>query len=81
MMANSVVIKDSSGSHVGVANRRLDVNVLGQLVPKDFDYISLSYTGDDLTSVVYKVGGSGGATVTTLTLSYTNNVLQSVGRS
>ena len=35
-----------------------------------YDYISLSYTGDNLTGVTYKQGGSGGATVATLTLTY-----------
>jgi hypothetical protein len=34
------------------------------------DYIGLTYTGDNLTGVVYKDGGSGGTTVATLTLAY-----------
>jgi hypothetical protein len=34
------------------------------------DYIALSYTGTNLTGVVYKEGGSGGTTVATLTLAY-----------
>lgn len=34
------------------------------------DYISCGYTGSNLTSVVYKTGGSGGTTVATLTLAY-----------
>jgi hypothetical protein len=34
------------------------------------DYIALSYTGANLTGVVYKDGGSGGTTVATLTLAY-----------
>ena len=29
------------------------------LSPGEYDYISLSYTGSNLTGVVYKVGGSG----------------------
>lgn len=36
----------------------------------EYDYISLSYTGSNLTGVVYKTGGSGGTTVATLTLGY-----------
>ena len=41
------------------------------------DYIDLSYTGANLTGVVYKDGGSGGSTVATLTLSYdgSNNLI------
>lgn len=37
------------------------------------DYISLSYTGSNLTGVVYKSGGAGGTTVATLTLAYDGN--------
>lgn len=34
------------------------------------DYISCSYTGSNLTQVVYKEGGSGGTVVATLNLTY-----------
>jgi len=43
--------------------------------------ISLSYTGSDLTGVIYKTGGSGGTTVATLTLAYSLGNLVSVTRS
>jgi len=46
------------------------LNFLSGLVPHAHDYISLSYTGTNLTGVVYKTGGSGGTTVATLTLGY-----------
>lgn len=42
----------------------------GNLVPAVYDYISLSYTGANLTGVIFKIGGSGGAVVGTLTLGY-----------
>lgn len=46
------------------------------------DYIALSYTGANLTGVVYKDGGSGGTTVATLTLAYDgSNNLTSVTKS
>ena len=50
--------------------------VSGLSVP-EHDYISLSYTGSNLTGVVYKTGGSGGTTVGTLTLAYdgSNNLI------
>lgn len=41
----------------------------GLSIPKA-DYLSLSYTGSNLTGVVYKIGGSGGTTVATLALTY-----------
>jgi hypothetical protein len=37
------------------------------------DYVSCSYTGSNLTGVVFKNGGSGGNTVATLTLTYDGN--------
>jgi hypothetical protein len=43
-----------------------------------YDYMSLAYTGDNLTSVVYKTGGSGGTTVATLTLAYSGANLTSI---
>jgi len=45
------------------------------------DYIGLTYTGDDLTGVVYKTGGAGGTTVASLTLAYSGGKLVSVTRS
>ena len=51
---------------------------LGQLVPKQYDTIQLSYSGSDLTQVVYK---SAGVTVATLTLTYSSGLLSQVVRS
>lgn len=57
------------------------VDVLSGLAVPEHDYIALSYTGDNLTGVVFKTGGSGGSTVATLTLAYTGDVLDSVTKS
>lgn len=53
------------------------VNNLSQLVPVAYDYISLGYTGADITGVVYKTGGASGTTVATLALTYdgSSNIL------
>ena len=51
------------------------------LVPSQYDYIAMTYTGDNLTGVVFKVGGSNGTIVATLTLDYTGAVLNSVTKS
>lgn len=56
----------------------LRVSNLGTLVPEEYDEIDLSYTGDNLTGVVYK---SLGMTVATLTLSYSGDKLIQVLRS
>lgn len=55
--------------------------IANSLVPAAYDYVSLSYTGNDLTGVVFKTGGSGGTTVATLTLAYTGSNLTSVTRT
>lgn len=48
----------------------------------DHDYIGMSYTGSNLTGVVYKTGGSSGTTVATLTLTYDgSNNLTGVAKS
>jgi hypothetical protein len=49
---------------------RLNTIMVSSLVPKIYDYVSCGYTGSNLTTVVYKTGGSGGTTVATLTLAY-----------
>lgn len=51
------------------------------LVPKVYDYISLTYTGSDLTTAVYKTGGAAGTTVATLTMTYSTGILQTVTRT
>ena len=55
----------------------IPVNILNTLVTQNYDYISCSYTGDNLTGVVFKTGGSTGTTVATLALTYdgSNNLL------
>jgi hypothetical protein len=59
--ASGVEIKNDSGNPIPV--------VTGLEIP-EHDYIALSYTGANLTGVVYKTGGSSGTTVATLTLAY-----------
>jgi len=64
----------------------LRVNSAGELlssslVPEKYDYIALSYTGSDLTGVIYKLGGSGGTTVANLALAYSAGVLQTITRT
>ena len=56
-----VEIKNDSGNPIPT--------IQGLEIPAH-DYIALSYTGANLTGVVYKDGGSGGTTVATLTLAY-----------
>ena len=75
-------LKDTLGREFGISQTAgvIDVSCLG-LVKEHYDYVALGYTGVDLTSVVYRVGGALGAIVATLTLTYAANVLQTVTRT
>lgn len=44
-----------------------------QLVPQQYDYIDLDYTGGLVTSAVYRQGGAAGTIVATLTITYTTD--------
>ena len=70
--ASGIEIKNDSGNPIPI--------VSGLEIP-EHDYISLSYTGDNLTGVVYKTGGSSGTTVATLALVYSGSNLASVTKS
>ena len=82
-----VFVVDSAGNQIDGATEAKQDNViteltkLNSLVPAVYDYIALSYTGVDLTGVVFKTGGVGGTTVSTLTLAYTGSVLDSVTKT
>ena len=48
------------------------------LVPEVYDYLELGYTGDNITTVIYKTGGASGTTVATLTIAYSGSNITSV---
>ncbi len=58
-----------------------NLEALNSLAPTIYDYISLSYTGSNLTDVVFKRGGSSGTVVSTLTLAYSGSNLVSVTKT
>ena len=56
-------------------------SIPGFAIP-EHDYVSMTYTGPNMTTVVYRQGGSGGTVVTTLTLTYDgNNNVTSITKS
>lgn len=55
-------------------------DIISPLVPETYDYIELSYSGNNITSSVFKVGGSGGTVVATLNLTYSGDNIISVER-
>jgi len=69
----AVEIKNSTDdTRATVTSKGLAVfdETTNSLCPAVYDYISLSYTGSNLTGVVFKTGGSTGTTVSTLTLGH-----------
>lgn len=80
--ALSVEIVDANGNQLGGTTGILTLESTG-LVPKVYDYIS--YASGTLTDVyTYKTGGANGATVATLTVTWTTSgksVLSSVART
>jgi hypothetical protein len=72
--AQDMAIVDGSGNQI------TSFPIAGLAIPTH-DYVSLSYTSGNLTGVVYKTGGSGGTTVATLTLAYSNGILSTVTKS
>lgn len=62
-----------------IATRLSDpLTVVQGLVPTEYDEITLTYTGDDLTGIAYRQGGT---VVATLTLTYLDGRLTGVARS
>ena len=57
------------------------IQTLNSLVPSEYDYISLSYSGNNLSQAKFYLGGPFGTLISTLTLLYTGNNLTSVQRS
>ena len=71
---------DTSEIPLNPASEETLSSVAGMNIP-EHDYVGLSYTGDNLTGVVYKTGGVSGTTVATLTLAYSGSDLISVTKS
>lgn len=70
------VLTDSDG------RLQVDALVLSGLVGVAHDYIGITYNADNTINVItYKTGGSGGATVATVTLGYTSGNITSVTKT
>jgi hypothetical protein len=64
-----------------IALRRYEPAIPGLAIP-EHDYVSLTYTGSNPTTVVYKQGGSTGVIVATLVMTYDgNNNVTSITKS
>jgi hypothetical protein len=64
----------------GSVSASFPTKVMNSLVPEQYDYIECSYTGSDMTGVVYKVGGASGVVVATLVLTYLDSKIETITR-
>lgn len=60
-------------TYVPVTGSGVEVVVNSAIIPYEYDYIDCTYTGNNMTGVVFKTGGSGGTTVATLAITYDGN--------
>lgn len=64
--------------------QNLNNKTASALVTEEHDFVEMTYVGltNDIDTVTYKLGGSGGTTVATLTMGYDgNNRLQTITKS
>jgi len=70
------------GRVLSFSTDNVNVKEIANLINVAYDSVSLSYTGDDVTGVEYRVGGPAGTVVATLVLTYASpGVLSTVTRS
>lgn len=66
-----VQIENASGTVINPATEETLQSVAGLNIPK-YDYVSFSYDTPTQTTITFKTGGSGGTTVATVVLVYTD---------
>jgi len=49
-----------------------DITIAGNMIDVDYDYVSVAYPTTSSEVYTFKTGGSGGVTVATITISYTD---------
>ena len=81
--ATSLPLPTNAAQETGgnLASIKSGIDTLNSLVPSVYDYISLNYSGNNLTQAKFYLGGPSGTLISTLTLMYTGNNLTSVQKS
>lgn len=69
---HGMVVVNPDGSSVGA---------ISSLTPSEYDYISVTYPSATQEVYVFKNGGSGGTTVSTVTLNYTDSTKESLSNA
>ena len=57
------------------------VCAVGELIPEAYDYIDMTYVGNNVTEAVYYTGGVGGDVVATLAFTYNGDLVTSITRT
>lgn len=83
MADNTVISNAPSSSNTDITARTSDSQTAtgviqhmfdaGNFVPKEKDYCSVDYPSDTQEVYTFKLGGSGGTTVATVTVNYTDD--------
>lgn len=68
----SVQVENAAGTVINPSTEETSQSIAGLNIPK-YDYVSFSYDSSTQTTITFKTGGSGGATVATLVLVYTDS--------
>lgn len=77
MTLGSVQIENASGTLINPATEETLESVAGFNIPK-YDYIGVTYPTTSSEVYTFKTGGSGGTTVGTLTLVYSDAVTKAI---
>lgn len=68
----SVQVENAAGTIINPATEETSQSIAGLNIPK-YDYVAFTYNSATQTTIVFKTGGSGGTTVATLVLVYTDS--------
>jgi len=79
MTKRQVVAVKNAGDGEPLVVKEVDKAMTG-LVPFEYDAVTLTYTGDNVTSVMYRKGGRSGRVVATLYIEYRDNKVIAVER-
>ena len=73
----SVKIENASGTVINPATEETLESVAGLNIPK-YDYVVFTYNSGTQTTIVFKTGGSGGTTVATVVIVYTDSTQNNI---
>lgn len=82
-LIGAVQVENASGTTINPATEETVESIAGFNIPK-YDYVLLTYTDStkaNLSTAVFKIGGSGGTTVATITVAYPTGTTETYTKS